>query len=224
MRALSTIICFAALSTVLSATPAAASATYWQVGMAVGSQDGGISGTIVGVASWGRDHGFDGGDVPTLDPSWGGVFVRLYREHGAGWSGPTAFYDGDFDATAFASGESRTWSDIYLWAQNYTPAPGTLTGIRVHPPFGPPPPPAGYVGHLVLDQVPQGYSGPMDWWLDLTHDHDLLLPIPVVTDPLQGTRFHLTVYAPAVPEPGSLVALFAGLTGLGGVALRRRRG
>ena len=109
-------------------------------------------------------------------------------------------------------------------AQNYTPPPATLG--RVAPKFGTAyVPPAGYRAHLVLDYIPAScsWAGPTDIWInDLSANNTFALPIPVVTDPLQGTQFHIDVYAP-VPEPSSLAALICGLVGVGGVVVRRRR-
>ena len=63
----------------------------------------------------------------------------------------------------------------------------------------------------------------MDIWInDLSANNTFPLPIPVVTDPLQGTQFHSDVYAP-VPEPSSVAALVFGLAGMGGVVIRRRQ-
>jgi len=52
------------------------------------------------------------------------------------------------------------------------------------------------------------------------NDHTFVMPLADEMNPLLGTRFHLTVYA---PEPSSLGALFAGVVGFGGMIWRRRR-
>jgi hypothetical protein len=150
-----------------------------------------------------------------------GVFEMEYMQHGADFQGDTGFYTAAY-TPPIPPGGSRTWSDMYLWAQNYTL--GTPYRIRIL--VGAPEVfarPVGYTGHLVLDYVPTecAWSSPMDFWLDLGVMNTLTMPVITTSDPLQGTRFHLTVYAP-VPEPSSILALGFALTGMGAM-LRRRR-
>ncbi|MHB9038331.1 MAG: PEP-CTERM sorting domain-containing protein [Armatimonadota bacterium] len=166
---------------------------------------------------------YDGTGAQTSNITGSGILCLAHHTNGErGWNGPTGFYGGEARAP-FQLGQSKTWWDIYYWAQNFTPAEGTMIlftpGDILNNYF----PPVGYTGHLVLDQVPADYTGPMDYWFDLTQQQAFALPIPIVTDPLQGTKFHLTVYAPEVPEPSSILALLTGLAGIGGVAWRRRR-
>ena len=153
-----------------------------------------------------------------------GIFLLLYREHGATWDGPTGFYGGDFERTPIPPGDSKTWWDFYLWAQNWTPGLETGT-VGIAPSVDPPlPPPPGYLGHLVLDYVPEvcNWTGPVEFWLDLSQPNELTLPIATVTDPLDGVQMHITVHAP-IPEPSSFAALGFGLVPLAAVLRRRRR-
>ena len=182
---------------------------------------GGSIGSSFGVCPWGQD-GYDGTRGLYINPSLSTIDLLLYREHGPDWPGPTAFYGGEIWKSPIPDGGSRTWSGFYLWAQNRTPSPANLIVIEPESEFNLPPP-AGYRGHLVLDYVPDScnWQGDRDFWLDLTADNEFALPIPVVADPLLGTRFHIDVYA--VPEPSSLVALVCGLAGVGGVVIRRRK-
>ena len=149
-----------------------------------------------------------------------GVAIQPYRQNGPDWSGPTGFYWEDY-RSPIPPGESKTWDDIYLWAQNYTP-PGGMAVVWIDPYT---PPPSGYTGKLVLDYVPAslGWTGPMEFELDLVNGMTLVLPAPTVTDPLEGVRMHITVYA--IPEPASLSVLVLAAAGFGAAvsAVRRKK-
>lgn len=189
--------------------------TNWVMGL---GPDGGNLGAGIGALP-GKHDGWDGGGTLYFwDP---GTFLLLYRQHGTAWGGDTGFYDADFEAP-IPSGASKTWWDFYLWSDNAIYPSGQIqcgSGFEASVNEGPP---TGYMGHLVIDRVAAGvaWTGPMDYWLDLTQQNTFTLPIAMVSDPLQGTRFHLTVYAPAVPEPSSLLLLAGGLIL---VVARRRR-
>jgi len=180
----------------------------------LGSRDAGVIGSEIGcdpraVYPPSVDHGWlDAG------PDDRGVFTLMYRD----WSGSPHWYGADL-RPAIPSGTNETWSDIYLWVQNYALNPPNTVRFLAMPESGLAP--TGYWGHLVLDHVPASanWTGPMDFWLNLGQYNQITMPITQVTDPLQGTRMHLTIYA---PEPSSLLALLAGLAGFGTV-LRRRR-
>jgi hypothetical protein len=151
-----------------------------------------------------------------------GILMPLYRQNGPGWSGLTGFYGVDY-MSPIPSGTSKTWSDIYLWAQNHTPILGDRVGIGRSTSQAAP---AGYWASLVIDYVPPSITWTGPWEYDFPLDWKLadvgLLPVPITSnpsDPTQVTRMHLTVYT---PEPSSLLALLAGLAGFG--AIRRRRG
>ena len=158
--------------------------------------------------------GYDG-QTPRNLSGLQGAFVHGYRQNGPGWAGPTGFYWEDYEAPIPAGG-SKTWWDIYLWAQGYTHSSQTAT---VTIPYSI----AALVPRalLVLDYVPDsiGWTGPIEYEIDMSVGAFLQLPITTVTDPLQGTRMHFTVYAP-IPEPTSLVALATGV--VGSFALVRR--
>jgi hypothetical protein len=166
--------------------------------------------------------GYDG--QSTVDVSRALVFMSLYRENGPDWTGPTGFYYMDF-GSPIASGTSKTWNDIRLWAHNYTPYLGDREGIAL---FAPNPAPHGYWAELVLDYVPASlnYAGPMRFAFSLDPNVTRgigYLPVQIITDPTdptQVTRMHLTVYA---PEPSSAAAILAGLAGFGAVMRRRRK-
>ena len=219
----STFLCAATLVGLGCKPASAGSADHWY--LAVGTVGhGSVLGSSIGMDPRAQD-GYDSPDQ-TLDPAHGGSGVQLlyYRVHGPDWAGPTGFYGGDYEKTSIPPGGVKTWYEFYLFAQNFTPTAANFA--LVAPDGAAYAPPAGYRGHLVLDYVPAScnWKGDWDFWLDdLTAVNTFALPIPVVTDPLQGTQFHIDVYAPAVPEPSSLAALICGLVGVGGAVVRRRR-
>ena len=215
-------LCASGCLLVFSAAPAchAYAPDKWDVCLRVRST-GSIHGCTIG-AYPGFDDGYEGGwlDVP---PDRAGMYVLQYHENGPDWDGPTGFYVWSYESP-IEPGASKTWWDIYMWSQNYTPDPpdrvefGTGTGDFDMIPYG-------YTGHLVLDYVPDSanWTGPMDFWLDLGIENTITLPIVTVTDPLDGVRMHITVHAP-IPEPSSLAALGIGLVPFAARMRRRRRG
>ncbi len=153
-------------------------------------------------------------------PPLTGYSLHFYREQGPDWLGPSGFYYGVFK-TPLAPMESKTWDGIYAWASG-AEAPAGVASYLFSP--GGARPPAGYTARLELDYVPPelGYTGPWTFPFDPGYPWGVLfdIPVPNVTDPLQGTRMHIVVTAP-VPEPSSLLALSAGLAGMAGVMRRR---
>lgn len=189
------------------------------------------SGWYADISPMGMPPGGSGciiGAYPSMHDGWDGwgpvslqgrnsVFVLLYRQNGPGWTGPTGFYSDDPEAP-IPYGGSKTWWDMCLWAQGYTVPGNTITVWinNVNRPFN-------LLGRLVIDYVPEslGWTGPMEYDLDLNQDYMIPLPVATVTDPLQGTRMHITVTY--VPEPCSLVALGMGIVGLAAEMRGRRR-
>ncbi len=168
-----------------------------------------------------RDYSADGCDP--YDNYWGGIdwsarkggAAAFYRTAAQGWDGPEGIYTADI-RSHIAPGASKTWDGVYAWV-NGVEMPGSVTPYVVRPLL---PDLEGLQARLVLDYVPPhlGYTGPTEFELDLNYTL-VPLPVPNVTDPLLGTRMHITVTM--VPEPSSLLALSAGLAGMAG-ALRRR--
>ena len=186
----------------------------WVLGIRTSQDDWGF---LIG-AKPGWADGYDG--QPPFDlESREGIAILLYRATGPAWSGPTGFYMHDYESP-IPPGESKTWSDIYLWAQNRTPPQGDRADVQTRP-FKPYP---FYTCELVLDYVPEhlNWDGPTRFEFDMRTFYRFTLPVPVVTDPLDGTRMHLTVYAP-IPEPCSLSTLGFGVLLVARLGLRVRR-
>lgn len=165
--------------------------------------------------------GYDGQqplDVTTIPSDYPNLF--LYREHGPAWAGPTGFYGGDYESPIPAGG-SKTWWDLYLWTGSASHSPTTSVRMLADGPR----PPSGYWARLVLDYVPTslGWTGPMEFTAPLYGTSSFLLPVPVVSDGLEGTRMHLTVYTTPIPEPSGMMALGMGALGVLAPILRRRR-
>jgi len=217
------VVCAACALAALSVGADAGSAQKWETRVTLRGLVG-VSGvgTVVGVSP-GRQDGYDHDGSPDVQPSDVMVCVLVYHKASSVWTGPTGFYAEDY-RSAIPPGGSKTWWDFYLWAQNWTLDPPGTVQVRTTYEDASVRPPDGYLGHLVLDFVPAScnWTGPTEFWLDLTLRNTITLPAATVTDPLDGTRFHLTVYAPPVPEPASLLAL-ATLSLLTGGALVRKR-
>jgi hypothetical protein len=193
--------------------------TDWNVGLApegVSTSSMAI-GSLSGASDNASGAGFHGLNLSLVDNC--GLCLE-YREQGAaGWAGATGYYSSDYRAP-YVPGQRKSYGNIYLWGKNVTlstpyrigfqTAPGVVTGN-----------PTGYTGHLVLDYVPAEcqWDGNTDFWLDLSVTNHLVLPTIVTDDPLQGTRFHIDVYAP-VPEPSSVLVIAGGLLSL--IVVRRR--
>ena len=209
---------FLVLVLITISVPASASVQLWWGHVYTGTDPGG--GAYFG-AQPGWEDGYDG--QPSLNLNgYSGIPLAHYRT----WGETPAFYQDDFESP-IPTGGNKTWSDIWLWSQNYIPNLGNRVGVSAgsvdHPA------PSGYWGRLFLDYVPGslGWTGP--WQFDFPLDGGsagFLLPVPITDnpyDPTQVTRMHLTVYTTPIPEPSSLLALGAGLAAVGLPLLRRRR-
>ena len=176
------------------------------------------------------ENGSDDLDGPSYEIPWQlsrfqgvwGVIFSFYRENGLNWSGPTASIVLDYKAS-IPLGGSKTWSDFYLWAQDYTATPPNKVEVMLSAEGGLLWPPEGYQVHLVLGYVPEAanWDGPMDYWIDMNRPGTFFLPVIETADSLQGTKMHLTVYA--IPEPSSFIALGFALPVLACAAVRRSR-
>jgi hypothetical protein len=205
------------LSITIAQATAAGTPSCWLVALTVPGGDVGAGVTPIAHDGWDGQAGYPA----EFPPDFSGLAFALYREHTDTWGGPTGLYKGDLESP-IPPGGSHTWWDFIVAAHNYTPNPPGQIGVKYafDSYYSPP---EGYVGHLVIDQVPDGvtWTGPMDYWFDMTvSSQRFLMPLAEEMNPLLGTRFHLTVYT---PEPSSLAALLAALAGFRTVIRRRNR-
>ena len=189
----------------LISNPTSASQTNWYATVSPGLADCFQMGAIG--AAPGSQDGWDG-QVPYNYTGKVGMTALHYRVHGDSWGGETGFYYKDYESPIPAGG-SKTWWNIYVWAQNFTP-PGNRFFMLIGSPVYIPP--NGYMSHIVLDYIPEylNWTGPTEFDVDLHNGGYFDIPIPTVTNPLDGMRMHITVTAP-IPEPSSLAALGLGL-------------
>jgi hypothetical protein len=81
-------------------------------------------------AAPGSQDGYDG-QTPLDTSGVHGVMLLHYRQTGDLWTGPPGFYKWDFDSP-IPSGVSKTWSDIHLWSQDWTPYLGDRVGLGLY--------------------------------------------------------------------------------------------
>ncbi len=192
----------------------------------------GFGGFVIGA---GATDDYNGTGATPGNVSVNTIYTCAYYQNGVAsgdfpvWEGPTGFYPGDFRGPIPAGG-SKTWSDIYLWDQNYPLSTPGQDSFGIYSPWSSCP--MGCTAHIVLDQIPASvnWTGPTDFWVDLSQTAGkgvyITLPIATLTDPsqvlTQGTEMSITVYAP-VPEPSSALPLVGGMIGMMGFPLRRRK-
>lgn len=203
-----------ALFTVATATSVVAQSNGWSASFdPVGEPPGGHGCTIGAYSS--MQDGWDGWN-PVNTQGIPSAFLLLYRENGPSWAGPTGFYASDLESP-IPFGGSKTWRDMYLWSQGWIPPDNVMT-VWVNNAY------RTFIlrAVLVLDYVPDslGWTGPREYELDMNQDYFIPLPVPTVTDPLQGTRMHVTVYA--IPEPSCLAVIGLGLVAIGPIVRRKR--
>ncbi len=162
----------------------------------------------------GASDTLDGNDLAAAEHN--GWIAGSYHSPGE-WGSSAGFYAFDL-RTPLAAGETKTWM-LYIWG-----VPGEATSD-----FG-----ATWTwwpedydqlvqGRLELVQKPTGITGgPAVRTVWTTPPTSFALPLYTTTDGLTGYVFKFTLTA--VPEPSSVLALVGGIAGLGGFALKRKRG
>ncbi len=229
------LVSFAVRSAYAQAPPPPLNPDNWQTSFGALGGAGGL-GFVLGTGPGLTDDYEGAGESPvSILPNTPSLLTLAYYQNGVApgsfptWEGPTGFYSGDLMGP-IAPGGSKTWCDIYMWAQDYTPStPGqTSFGAISNWPVTP----TGYTAEISLVHIPASanWTGPTDFWINLsqTDGQDVLITLPIATlsDPsqilTQATEMSITVYAP-VPEPSSALPLVVGAIGMAGLALRRRR-
>ena len=160
---------------------------------------------------------YDASDLAIL--SGYDLYVATYHSNttDAGWTGPTDFYRNDICAP-MAVGQSQTWT-IYVWAAPSLPPDASFIAVDFGHNAGVP---DGLSFTLALKAKPVGVTGgPATGTVwDLSRQpYGVNLPVYRTSNGLDGYIFDFT--ATVIPEPSSLLALLAGVTGIGGVAWRR---
>ena len=132
-----------------------------------------------------------------------------------GWDGPTGFYGFDIRAL-LVPGETKTW-DIYFW-----PAPGMAPHdqwVAFSLSCSPKGSDSQFIARMECIQKPAGITGGPDVGTVWTTPPTFTLPYYATSNGLDGYGFRFTLTM--LPEPSSLLAMLAGIAGIGGVAWRR---
>lgn len=143
-----------------------------------------------------------------------------------GWDGLSGWYY-DQVLPLPSHGSSVVVKGLYVWAGPSfaydTFKIGYLDAGFAHP--------EEWVRKLRLVSVPDeiSYTGPREWIIPLSVNKipgtflpNAVLPAYRTDNPLSGYEFEIEIQR-VVPEPSSLVAIASGLSGIGALALRRRR-
>lgn len=159
--------------------------------------------------------GFDGEFKLSPNAYPNSILIGIYKTMGIdGWDWDTGFYTADH-RPPLNPGQTLTFNKIYVWADPTVPAGQDILLSRN---IGLKNPNVTYKLTLVSTPAGVSYSGPWEWGAD--HD-TIVLPFFSTDDGTKGYEFKAEFTV--IPEPSSLLALFGGLAGLGGVALKRRR-
>ena len=193
-------------------------------------------GTRSGASDGPAKDSFDGFPAFQDDPLFDKAKSAWYRP---GWVPGTSFAGRDFKAP-LAPGQIKVWEDLLIWADpNYEPS--SITVFFYTPQSSLAPNAIGGVPvryRVDLAWAPAGYDGPTSWIFNPVPDSgtnrligSVTVPVipgvksanPISGDgPLAATQvagYRLNV---VVPEPGSMLVLASGITGLMGLIARRR--
>lgn len=163
----------------------------------------------------GATNGQDSYDIPLYPgPQSNMANVAIYKINGVdGWDSNNGFYALDV-RDQLQPGQTVTVSNICVWAgpqaQGQKIYLTQFSGLLDQ----------GLSYKLKLISVPTGinYQGPYEWG---PGNVNITLPFFSTDDGTKGYKFQAVLTA--VPEPSSMLALFGGITAVGGLALKRRK-
>ena len=176
-----------------------------------------------GTSSWASD-GVDNSDIKITGTH--SYYVGVYHEQDEGeWSDDSGFYSTDMRAPLqLKPGESKTWV-FYLWADPSYPQGPSGDHLELDWGWYQPSPDFSNMNYVLTYVAPaQGVTnGPTVGKSVLLNENPQgtwRLPVYRTEDGRTGYVFSLT--ATVIPEPSSLLALLAGVAGIGGVVWRRK--